>query len=55
MDLNAVLYWRNESAFNLFIQEGEMDDHVRRVSFSLLVSISSLLCLAPFTPTHSLR
>ena len=55
MDLNAVLYWRNESAFNLFIQEGEMDDHVRRVSFSLLVSISSLLCLAPFTPTHSLK
>lgn len=55
MDLSSVLYWRNESLFNLFIQEGEMDSRVRHVSFSLLVSISSLLCFAPFTTTLSLK
>ena len=40
MDLSSILYWRNESSFNLFIQEGEVTSNARHVSFSMLVSIS---------------
>ena len=40
MDINKVLYWRNESAFNLLVREGEVNRTSMHLRFWMLVDIS---------------
>lgn len=45
MDINKVLYWRNESAFNLLVREGEVNRTSLHLRFWTLVDISFLNAL----------
>lgn len=40
MDINRVLYWRNESSINLMIQEAELNKTISTISFILSINIS---------------
>lgn len=45
MSIKNVLYWRNESFTNLLIQETEVNKTLSRVSFGLVINISSFFHL----------
>ena len=53
MDINKVLYWRNESAFNLLVREGEVNRTSLHLRFWMLVDIS-FNGLFPCVPLSSL-
>ena len=48
MNINRVLYWRNESFTNLFIRETAVNKTLPRVSFVLTINISFLPTLGSF-------